>query len=82
MKSGGSAMPASSEGTVTEPVRPLDLRARLLIDGVWTDGFETFDVTDKYTGERIGCADRASRAMATAHANCPRCRCSGRLCPG
>lgn len=48
---------------MTEPVRPLDLRARLLIDGVWTDGFETFDVTDKYTGERIGCADRASRAQ-------------------
>ena len=48
---------------MTEPVPPLDLRARLLIDGAWTDGFETFDVTDKYTGERIGCADRASRAQ-------------------
>lgn len=51
---------------------PLGLRARLLIDGVWTDGSETFDVTDKYTGEVIGRADRASReqvaaAVAAAH---------------
>jgi acyl-CoA reductase-like NAD-dependent aldehyde dehydrogenase len=47
-------------------VSPLDLRARLLIDGVWTDGAGTFDVTDKYTGEVIGRADRASHAQVQA----------------
>ena len=48
------------------------LRARLLIDGQWVDGQDTFAVTDKYTGELIGHADRASReqvdaAVAAAH---------------
>lgn len=45
---------------------PLDLRARLLIDGAWVDGAETFDVFDKFTGERIGCADRATREQVSA----------------
>lgn len=45
---------------------PLDLRARLLIGGVWTDGIETFPVHDKFTGEIIGCADRASRDQVRA----------------
>ena len=36
-------------------------RARLLIDGQWTAGAETFHVFDKFTGEPIGDADRASR---------------------
>lgn len=44
---------------------PLDLRARLLIDGAWVDGGETFDVFDKFTGERIGCADRATREQVS-----------------
>lgn len=45
----------------------LALRARLLIDGAWVDGVETFPVHDKYTGEVIGTADRASREqVATA----------------
>jgi succinate-semialdehyde dehydrogenase/glutarate-semialdehyde dehydrogenase len=48
------------------------LRARLLIAGQWVDGQETFAVTDKFTGETIGHADRASReqvdaAVAAAH---------------
>jgi len=41
-------------------------RARLLIDGAWVDGSETFAVTDKFTGEIIGHADRASRAQVDA----------------
>lgn len=45
---------------------PLDLRARLLIDGAWVDGAETFDVFDKFTGQRIGCADRATHAQVRA----------------
>lgn len=45
---------------------PLDWRARLLIDGAWVDGAETFDVFDKFTGERIGCADRATREQVSA----------------
>lgn len=45
---------------------PLDLRARLLIDGAWVDGAETFDVFDKFTGERIGCAARATREQVSA----------------
>ena len=36
-------------------------RARLLIGGSWTEGVETFAVRDKFTGETIGDADRASR---------------------
>jgi acyl-CoA reductase-like NAD-dependent aldehyde dehydrogenase len=47
-------------------------RARLLIDGKWVEGTETFPVTDKFSGEVIGHADRASReqvdaAVAAAH---------------
>lgn len=52
--------------TVPPAPAPLDLRARLLIGGVWTDGIETFPVHDKYTGEVIGCADRASRDQVRA----------------
>jgi acyl-CoA reductase-like NAD-dependent aldehyde dehydrogenase len=60
--------------TVPPAPAPLDLRARLLIGGVWTDGLDTFPVRDKYTGEVIGCADRASRdqvhaAVAAAQAS-------------
>lgn len=44
----------------------LALRARLLIGGQWVDGVETFAVTDKFTGEVIGHADRASRAQVDA----------------
>ena len=49
-------------------------RARLLINGQWVDGVGTFDVTDKFSGEVIGQADRASReqvdaAVAAAHAS-------------
>jgi succinate-semialdehyde dehydrogenase/glutarate-semialdehyde dehydrogenase len=48
------------------------MRARLLIGGEWVEGRETFPVTDKFTGEVIGVADRASReqvdaAVAAAH---------------
>jgi acyl-CoA reductase-like NAD-dependent aldehyde dehydrogenase len=50
----------------SSPSRALALRARLLIGGAWVDGSETFDVTDKYTGEVIGQADRASRAQVDA----------------
>jgi acyl-CoA reductase-like NAD-dependent aldehyde dehydrogenase len=47
-------------------------RARLLIDGKWVDGRETFPVTDKFSGDVIGHADRATReqvdaAVAAAH---------------
>jgi acyl-CoA reductase-like NAD-dependent aldehyde dehydrogenase len=47
-------------------------RARLLIDGSWVDGSETFPVYDKFSGALIGHADRASRqqvddAVAAAH---------------
>lgn len=47
-------------------------RARLLIGGEWTEGVETFPVADKFSGEIIGHADRASReqvdaAVAAAH---------------
>lgn len=45
---------------------PLGLRARLLIDGAWVDGAGTFDVFDKYTGDRIGVADRASETQVRA----------------
>jgi succinate-semialdehyde dehydrogenase / glutarate-semialdehyde dehydrogenase len=41
-------------------------RARLLIDGAWVEGTETFPVTDKYTGQLIGHADRASREQVEA----------------
>ena len=38
-------------------------RARLLIGGSWTEGSETYPVYDKFTGELIGHADRASEAQ-------------------
>ena len=41
-------------------------RARLLIGGEWVDGSGTFPVTDKYTGDLIGHADRASRQQVDA----------------
>jgi succinate-semialdehyde dehydrogenase/glutarate-semialdehyde dehydrogenase len=41
-------------------------RARLLIGGEWAEGTETFAVTDKFTGEVIGYADRASREQVEA----------------
>lgn len=49
-------------------------RARLIIGGKWVDGEETFPVHDKFSGEVIGSADRASRAqvdaaVAAAHAS-------------
>lgn len=40
-------------------------RAMLLIGGEWTPGAETVPVYDKFTGETIGEADRASRAQVT-----------------
>lgn len=50
----------------TDSSVPRALRARLLIDGAWTEGVSTFDVYDKYTGQTIGCADRASREQVQA----------------
>jgi len=41
-------------------------RARLLIGGVWTEGSAAFDVFDKFSGERIGSADSASREQVDA----------------
>jgi succinate-semialdehyde dehydrogenase/glutarate-semialdehyde dehydrogenase len=41
-------------------------RARLLIDGRWVAGSETFQVTDKFSGAVIGEADRASRDQVAA----------------
>ena len=41
-------------------------RARLLIGGDWVDGVESFPVSDKYSGEVIGHADRASRDQVNA----------------
>lgn len=41
-------------------------RARLLIDGAWVDGTDTFPVADKFTGELIGYADRASQTHVDA----------------
>lgn len=53
--------------TPNPPVPGVALRrARLLIDGEWVDGVETFAVTDKFTGEVIGHADRASRDQVNA----------------
>jgi succinate-semialdehyde dehydrogenase/glutarate-semialdehyde dehydrogenase len=51
---------------VTAASRASWLRARLLIGGVWTEGIETFTVTDKFTGEVIGHADRASHEQVDA----------------
>jgi len=41
-------------------------RARLLIAGDWSSGSETFAVFDKFTGEPIGQADRASAEQVAA----------------
>jgi len=41
-------------------------RARLLIGGEWVDGVESFPVHDKFSGELIGHADRASRQQVDA----------------
>src|SRR5262245_63922187 len=41
-------------------------RARLLIGGDWVDGVESFPVSDKYSGDLIGHADRASRDQVDA----------------
>jgi len=41
-------------------------RARLLIGGEWVDGVESFPVYDKFSGELIGHADRASRVQVDA----------------
>lgn len=41
-------------------------RAPLLIDGHWTDGDVTFPVFDKFTGEQIGEAARATRDQIDA----------------
>src|SRR3954469_20542055 len=47
-------------------------RARLLIGGAWVDGVEQMPVSNKFSGELLGHADRASReqvdaAVAAAH---------------
>ncbi|HEY3159376.1 MAG TPA: aldehyde dehydrogenase family protein [Vicinamibacterales bacterium] len=41
-------------------------RARLLIAGAWTSGAGTFTVFDKFSGEPIGEADRASKEQVAA----------------
>jgi acyl-CoA reductase-like NAD-dependent aldehyde dehydrogenase len=41
-------------------------RVKLLIDGSWTSGVDTFDVVDKFSGEKIGAADRATREQVGA----------------
>jgi succinate-semialdehyde dehydrogenase/glutarate-semialdehyde dehydrogenase len=41
-------------------------RARLLIGGDWVDGVDSFPVSDKYSGELIGHAERASRDQVDA----------------
>ncbi len=41
-------------------------RARLLIDGEWSEGRETVPVLDKFSGELVGMADRASRDQVDA----------------
>jgi succinate-semialdehyde dehydrogenase/glutarate-semialdehyde dehydrogenase len=52
---------------MTPTASPVSLwRARLLIGGEWVEGSETFPVTDKFTGELIGHADRASREQVEA----------------
>lgn len=51
----GGAPPGASSGTA------LRWRARLLIDGAWTDGVSADPVYDKFTGELIGEVERASR---------------------
>ncbi len=40
--------------------------ARLLVNGEWTEGAETYPVFDKFSGELIGHADCASRDQVTA----------------
>jgi len=40
--------------------------APLFVDGAWVDGAESFPVFDKFTGEQIGVAGRASREQVDA----------------
>lgn len=40
--------------------------ARILIDGVWQGGVETFEVLDKFSGNLIGHGERASREQVDA----------------
>jgi len=55
--------PPSSSGTHAPEMR----RARLFVDGTWTDGAGgTRPVLDKYTGKTIGLVDRASREQVDA----------------
>jgi len=51
---------------MTGASRPDARRARLLIGGAWTDGVSTFPVYDKFSGQEIGIADRASREQVEA----------------
>jgi succinate-semialdehyde dehydrogenase/glutarate-semialdehyde dehydrogenase len=52
---------------MTPAAAPVSIRrARLLIGGEWVEGVETFPVNDKFTGEIIGHADRASREQVHA----------------
>lgn len=52
---------------MTPTASPVSLRrARLLIGGEWVEGTDTFPVTDKFTGETIGHADRATREQVEA----------------
>jgi acyl-CoA reductase-like NAD-dependent aldehyde dehydrogenase len=52
---------------ITNPPAGVALRrARLLIDGAWVEGPETFPVINKFSGEVIGHADRASREQVNA----------------
>src|SRR6187455_3430224 len=57
---------ASTPQTGTDVSASGARRARLLIDGVWTDGVSTFPVYDKFSGAQIGVADRASREQVNA----------------
>src|SRR4051794_20676990 len=41
-------------------------QARLLIDGRWCDGVDTFAVLDKYSGAVVGSGQRASREQVDA----------------
>ena len=57
---------ASTPQTGTDVSASDARRARLLIDGRWTDGVSTFPVYDKFSGGQIGVADRASREQVNA----------------
>jgi succinate-semialdehyde dehydrogenase/glutarate-semialdehyde dehydrogenase len=47
----------------TDPAQP---QARLLIDGQWCDGIDTFAVLDKFNGRVVGRGQRASREQVDA----------------